>query len=760
MLLRYQALFPTLILGSLLLLSTGAMAQSTVQAISRPVTLRTAALTPLIPTPTVQVISRAVTLRTAALTPLTPSPTVQVISRAVTLRTAALTPLTPSPTVQVISRAVTLRTAALTPFTPSPMVQAISRAVTLTTYQSQTPFQLLFTTQPSDTLADALMSPPVTVAAADATGKTLNYSVTPVTLSALPAGGGAAIPLGTVNCVNGVATYAGIELTIAGSYTLQAAATGFSPVSSNPFTIMPAPPIITSFTPTSGGAGTVVTITGTYFTGATAVAFGGTGAASYNVVNDTTINATVGTGATGTISVTTPGGMTTSSTNFTFYSSSIHAAAQNYTTDAGIPFTTTAANGLLNGATGNNLTAVIVTQPAHGTLSNVNGATGVFTYTPANSSYTGTDTFSYTVTDGVNISARATVTITINPLPSAAAQSYATDAGVAFTTSAANGLLYGATGNNLSAAIATQPAHGTLSNVTGATGIFTYTPANNSYSGTDTFTYTVTDGIGTSAPATVTITISALPSAAAQSYSTDGGVAFTTSAANGLLHGATGNNLTAAIATQPAHGTLSNVNGATGVFTYTPANNTYSGTDTFTYTVTDGIGTSAPATVTITINALPSAAAQAIAPTHGMAFTTTAANGLLTGATGNNLTAAIATQPKHGTLSNVNGASGVFTYTPANNSYSGTDTFSYTVTDGIGTSAPATVTITINALPTAAAHSYLTDRRRGFHHRHGERLAGRRHRQQPDGGHRHPAVAWSIEQCEQRHRRLHLHAGK
>ena len=203
----------------------------------------------------------------------------------------------------------------------------------------------------------------------------------------------------------------------------------------------------------------------------------------------------------------------------------------------------------------------------------MNSATGVFTYTPANNSYTGTDTFTYTVTDGIGASTPATVTITINALPSAATHSYVTDAGVAFTTDTVNGLLAGATGNNLTAAIATQPLHGALSNVNSATGVFTYTPANNSYTGTDSFSYTVTDGIGTSAPATVTITINALPTAAAQSYSTDAGVAFTSTAANSLLKGATGNNLTAAIATQPTHGALSNVNGATGVFTYTPANN-------------------------------------------------------------------------------------------------------------------------------------------------------------------------------------------
>ena len=73
------------------------------------------------------------------------------------------------------------------------------------------------------------------------------------------------------------------------------------------------------FTPTFGPVGTVVTITGTSFTGATAVEFNGVAATSFTVVSDTSITATVPTGATtGPIAVTTPGGRPlTSTTRFT-----------------------------------------------------------------------------------------------------------------------------------------------------------------------------------------------------------------------------------------------------------------------------------------------------------------------------------------------------------------------------------------------------------------------------------------------------------
>ena len=57
---------------------------------------------------------------------------------------------------------------------------------------------------------------------------------------------------------------------------------------------VPSSPTISSFTPTSGDTGTVVSISGTSFTGATAVAFGGLDAAVLHRRQRFTITATVG----------------------------------------------------------------------------------------------------------------------------------------------------------------------------------------------------------------------------------------------------------------------------------------------------------------------------------------------------------------------------------------------------------------------------------------------------------------------------------
>ena len=77
-------------------------------------------------------------------------------------------------------------------------------------------------------------------------------------------------------------------------------------------------PTISSFTPTSGPAGTTVTVTGTGFTGATGVSLNGTPAASYTVTSATSLTFVVPAGASGAgpLAVTNPAGTGTSAGNF------------------------------------------------------------------------------------------------------------------------------------------------------------------------------------------------------------------------------------------------------------------------------------------------------------------------------------------------------------------------------------------------------------------------------------------------------------
>ena len=147
----------------------------------------------------------------------------------------------------------------------------------------------------------------------------------------------------------------------------------------------PPGPTITSFSPTSGPAGTSVVITGTNLTGATQVEFNTTAATSFTVNSATQITAVVPTGATtGPISVTTPGGTAASPSNFTVPSTAptivsfvpisgpvgttVIITGTNLTGATGVTFRRTAATSFtVNSAT--QITAVVPVGATSGTIS-------------------------------------------------------------------------------------------------------------------------------------------------------------------------------------------------------------------------------------------------------------------------------------------------------------------------------------------------------------------------------------------------------
>src|SRR6185437_7247106 len=190
------------------------------------------------------------------------------------------------------------------------------------------------------------------------------------------------------------------------------------------------------------------------------------------------------------------------------------ARDDNYRTEEDTPLSTTASKmaGVLandSDADGDPLTAVLVTGPAHGTLSlNSNGS---FTYTPA-AGFSGTDSFTYRATDGVLGSNAATVTITVvRPgTPVAVDDSYRTGQDTPLMVPPPGVLANDSDPNGdplrIEIRSVTAPAHGTLNLSKSDGGDFTYTPAAG-FTGQDSFTYRATDGVLGSNVATVTITV-------------------------------------------------------------------------------------------------------------------------------------------------------------------------------------------------------------------------------------------------------------
>ena len=126
---------------------------------------------------------------------------------------------------------------------------------------------------------------------------------------------------------------------------------------------------------------------------------------------------------------------------------------------------------------------------------------------------------------------------------------------------------------------------------------------------------------------------------------------------------------------------------------YTPEAS-FLGTDTFTYTVSDGLGGTDEAMVTITVRQdnQPPAANDDSANTAMNAAVQIAVLANDSDPDGDTLQVIAVSTPGHGTA--VISGSGVL-YTPAAGFF-GTDTFSYTVSDGLGGTDTATVTVTVS----------------------------------------------------------------
>lgn len=347
-------------------------------------------------------------------------------------------------------------------------------------------------------------------------------------------------------------------------------------------------------------------------------------------------------------------------------------------------------------ADGDALSYEVLDRPAHGTLT---GDPPALQYTP-DSGYIGDDVIMYRVSDGTVTSPPAQLDIHVGP----GAAPVATSEVVAATEDQQVHLTLHASdvdGDALHFRVVTRTAHGTLD---GVEPDLLYTP-DPDFQGDDTLSFTASDDYLTSGEATLTIRVAAVndpPVAAPQAVP-----AREDSDAQITLAGSDvdGDALAFEIKDRPQHGTLSVVTGAT--VTYTPATN-YHGPDRFSFTVSDGKVRSAAATVDLNVASVDD-------PPVAISFDRTFAEDTPSSVTlvgsdpeSDPLHFEITERPGHGVLS---GDPPGVTYTP-DRDFTGDDSFRYTVSDGVETSAAGTVTLhvtPVNDPPVAVDSTEVTD---------------------------------------------------
>jgi VCBS repeat-containing protein len=351
---------------------------------------------------------------------------------------------------------------------------------------------------------------------------------------------------------------------------------------------------------------------------------------------------------------------------------------------------------------GDSLNYSLTTTATNGTVT-INPATGDFTYTP-NANFNGPDSFVVLVADGKGgtTTSRVTVGVTpVNDLPTSADLSFTTNEDEAVTGKIVASDL---DGDSLNYSLTTTATNGTVT-INPATGEFTYTP-NTNFNGPDSFVVLVADGKGGTTTSRVTVGVTPvndLPTSADLSFTTNEDVAVTGKIVASDLDG---DSLNYSITTTATNGTVT-INPATGDFTYTP-NANFNGPDSFVVLVADGKGgtTTSRVTVGVTpVNDVP-VAGNDNAVTNENTAVTIAVRANDSDPDGHNLIVIGVTQGTHGSVV-IDPITGNPLYTP-NSGFAGNDSFTYTISDGAGGSAMATVNVTVNPVnqaPVAVAES-------------------------------------------------------
>ena len=369
---------------------------------------------------------------------------------------------------------------------------------------------------------------------------------------------------------------------------------------------------------------------------------------------------------------------------------------------------------------GDLLSITDATDGVHGTTAIVGAGNNIrVQYTP-DENFNGLDQLTYMVDDGNGGSATGTVSITVDPVNDDPVADNESVTGTEDVPRSINVLIGDADvdGDTLTIVGATDGAHGTAAIIASGTRV-RYTPAAD-FNGPDTFTYTVDDGHGGQDTATVTITLTAVNDAPTVEIPFEpvvdedaGPQSF-----GGFLDGVEGP--ANEVSTQNVDFAIDDVTATSlfsvqpavnpnGTLTFTPAANA-NGVSTVTVhsfdtggTANGGVDVSPQQSFTITItpaNDAPTAADDgvptpiAVAQTAGPTPLTVLANDTALPDTGETLSIVAVTQGANGSVA-ITGSGTGLGYDPTG-SFTGADTFTYTISDG---ALEATATVHINVAP-------------------------------------------------------------
>lgn len=348
---------------------------------------------------------------------------------------------------------------------------------------------------------------------------------------------------------------------------------------------------------------------------------------------------------------------------------------------------------------GDPITVVSKTDGQHGTVVCTPG--GFCSYTPIGNFF-GDDSFTFTASDGLGGNAVGTVNVTVISGDNDGPPSIDTNQILitAEDTPGTKNVLAGAfdpDGGPLAVTAWTQGMNGTVACT--AAGACTYTP-DPEWSGVDFFQFRVDDVDGNPAFGTVTVTVNSVndPPTIVTPRAV-GTTEETPTSPIDVLAGAMdpdGGSVSLSAWTNGTSGSVT-CTVPTGFCVYTP-NTNFSGSDSFTFTVTDGQGGDTVGTVNVTVVGINDppviVTPRFVATDENIAVTTNVLDGSFD-PDGDTLTVIAWTQGAGGIVEC--SAAGACTYTP-DPDFVGSDSFTFTVADGIGPSVIGTVFVAVGLL--------------------------------------------------------------